>query len=450
MRTAGWVLLFLYLFLTSALIAVRLWVVPNIETFYPKLESYIEEHTGTEIEAQDIHVDWEWLRPRITLTEMTFSRPGQRASLTLPKVQATFSLSSFYTFRPTFSRLVVFSPRFNVERLEEDLFNIAGFEINTAPSTTPTASTDAATAQKVLDWVLSQEHLEIIDGDFNYIDLTVDHPRPVLLHNTNAVLHRYMIAWNFGLQSTAIRQNKTPIDLRATFREKWFGSSNRLAKLYGTVYASIPSINFGRIARRVDLDHFLQDGTGQANIWLEFENLKPTQLTADVALDDVSLRWSPDSDPIRVDYLQGRLNETLDGNQLTFGTQDLVIKPIGNDPVYFGDAKIEATWKDKNLYDGVLTIASLDLRALTTIGLQLPISEKALNLIRDLQATGTIENFESSWQGPVNAPERYEFSTKFNGLTVQDHVAHEDHNVNRFGFSNLSGSIVAHELYRSR
>lgn len=196
---------------------------------------------------------------------------------------------------------------------------------------------------------------------------------------------------------------------------------------------------------RVDLDHFLQDGTGQANIWLEFENLKPTQLTADVALDDVSLRWNSDSAPIRVDYLQGRLNETLDGNQLTFGTQDLVIKPIGNDPVYFGDAKIEATWKDKNLYDGVLTIASLDLRALTTIGLQLPISEKALNLIRDLQATGTIENFESSWQGPINAPDRYEFSTNFNGLTVQDHVAHEDHNFNRFGFSNLSGSIVANE-----
>ena len=445
MRTAGWVLLFLYLFLTSALIAVRLWVVPNIETFYPKLESYIEEHTGTEIEAQDIHVDWEWLRPRITLTEMTFSRPGKRASLTLPKVQATFSLSSFYTFRPTFSRLVVFSPRFNVERLEEDLFNIAGFEINTAPSETRTASADAATARKVLDWVLSQEHLEIVDGDFNYIDLTVDHPRPVLLHNTNAVLHRYMIAWNFGLQSTAIRQNKTPIDLRATFREKWFGSPNRLAKLYGTVYASIPSIDFGRIARRVNLDHFLQDGTGQANIWLEFENLRPTQLTADVALDDVSLRWSPDSDPIRVDYLQGRLNETLDGNLLTFGTQDLVIKPIGNDPVHFGDAKIEATWKDRNLYDGALTINSFDLRALTTIGLQLPIPEEALNFIRELQAAGTIENFESAWQGPANAPERYEFSTNFKGLTVQDHVAHEDHNFNRFGFSNISGSIAADE-----
>ena len=55
---------------------LRLWVVPNIETFYPKLESYIEERTGTLIEARDIHVDWERLRPRITLTDVTFARPG--------------------------------------------------------------------------------------------------------------------------------------------------------------------------------------------------------------------------------------------------------------------------------------------------------------------------------------------------------------------------------------
>ena len=221
LRTAGWVILSLYLFLTTALIAVRLWVVPNIESYYPKLESFIEERTGTEIAVKDFHVDWEWLRPRLTVTEMTFSRPGKRASLTLPKVQATFSLSSFYTFEPTFSRFVIFNPRLNVERLEEDLFNIAGFELYTSANTTQPNINHAATARRVLDWLLSQEHLEIIDGDFNYIDLTSEHPRPVLLHNTSAVLHRYMIAWKFGLQSTAIRQNPTPIDIRATFREKY-------------------------------------------------------------------------------------------------------------------------------------------------------------------------------------------------------------------------------------
>ena len=445
LRTAGWVILFLYLFLTTALIAVRLWVVPNIESYYPKLESFIEERTGTEIAVKDFHVDWEWLRPRLTVTEMTFSRPGKRASLTLPKVQATFSLSSFYTFEPTFSRFVIFNPRLNVERLEEDLFNIAGFELDTSANTTQPNTNHAATARRVLDWLLSQEHLEIIDGDFNYIDLTSEHPRPVLLHNTSAVLHRYMIAWKFGLQSTAIRQNPTPIDIRATFREKWFGSDNRLAKLYGTIYASIPSIDFGRIAKRVNLDHFLQDGTGQANIWLDFDNLRPIQLTADVALNDVSLRWQPDSDPIRVDTLRGRLQESLEGDRLVFSTQDLTIKPIGYQPLKFGDAKVEATWKDRNLYDGTLSIDSFDLHCLTTLGLQLPIPNEALNFIRELQASGQIEAFESAWEGPISAPKRYEFSSQFKALSVQDHVAHDDHPFNRFGFSNISGTISGDE-----
>ena len=134
LRTAGWVVLFLYLFLAATLLALRLWIVPNIETFYPKLETYIEERTGTLIEARDIHVDWERLRPRITLTDVTFARPGHRVSLSLPKVQATFSLSSIYTLQPTFSRLVIFNPRLHVERLSDTLFNIAGFEIDTSGS----------------------------------------------------------------------------------------------------------------------------------------------------------------------------------------------------------------------------------------------------------------------------------------------------------------------------
>lgn len=445
LRTAGWVVLFLYLFLTVALVVLRLWVVPNIETFYPKLESYIEERTGTLIEAHDIHVDWERLRPRITLTDVTFARPGHRVSLSLPKVQATFSLTSIYTLQPTFSRLVIFNPKLHVERLSDTLFNIAGFEIDTSSSgnNIEPSQERGATGRKLLDWVLSQEHLEIIDGDFNYIDFTNEHPRPVLLHDTNAVLHRYMIAWKFGLQSTAIRENKIPIDIRATFREKWLGSDNRLERLHGTIYASIPSIDFGRIAQRVNLDHFLQDGSGQADIWLDFDSLRPIQLTADLSLHDVSLRWRPDDDPIQVDALQGRIRETLDGNNLVFSTQDLMVKPIGQAPYYLGNIKLEGAVRDRNLYDGTLSIDSFDLRALTTIGLQLPIPDQTLNAIRDMQASGLIVGFESEWKGPVSAPTDYAFHSEFKNISVQDHTAKDEDDVNRFGFTNLSGTITA-------
>lgn len=418
---------------------------PNIETYYPRLERYIEDRTGTQIEAQDVHIDWEWLRPRITLTDVTFAQPGKRVSLTLPKVQATFALSSFYTFSPNFSRLIVFNPQLRVERLSDDVFNIAGFEIDTGAAASPQPEKKSNAGMRILDWVLSQEHLEIINGEFRYIDFTNERPRPVLLHNTNAVLHRYMIAWKFGLQSTAIRENRSPIDIRATFREKYFGSSNRLEKLHGTIFASIPSINFGRIAKRVDLDTFLQEGVGQANIWLDFDKLKITQLTADVSLHDVSMRWRPNDNPIRVDMFQARLKHTLDGSNLTVSSQDIMIKPIGQKPYHLGNMALNGHLRNNNLYDGSLYIDEFDLSSLTTIGLQLPISDNALNAIREFQATGLIRDFKSSWQGALSAPERYEFSSRFVGLSVQDHEAQNDGDGNRFGFSNISGTIEADE-----
>ena len=56
---------------------------------------------------------------------------------------------------------------------------------------------------------------------------------------------------------------------------------------------------------------------------------------------------------------------------------------------------------------------SFDLRALTTIGLQLPIPDQTLNAIRDMQASGLIVGFESEWKGPVSAPTDYAFHSEF-------------------------------------
>ena len=99
-RVTGWVLFFAYMILAASLLLVRLWVMPDIEKFFPKLEAYLEEQTGPDISVASIKADWDFLRPRITLNEVTFAQPGQRASLTLPQVQATFSYLSFFELKP--------------------------------------------------------------------------------------------------------------------------------------------------------------------------------------------------------------------------------------------------------------------------------------------------------------------------------------------------------------
>ena len=126
-RVTGWVLFFAYMILAASLLLVRLWVMPDIEKFFPKLEAYLEEQTGTDISVASIKADWDFLRPRITLNKVTFAQPGQRASLTLPQVQATFSYLSFFELKPILARLIIVNPDLHIERQQEHVFNIAGF-----------------------------------------------------------------------------------------------------------------------------------------------------------------------------------------------------------------------------------------------------------------------------------------------------------------------------------
>lgn len=442
LRLLGWTALAGYLFFCAVVIATRLWIVPNVERYYPQFESFLEQRLGTEIQTESIKADWDGLRPRITLTQVTISRPGGEASLTLPKVEASFSFETVYKLSPTFSKLIIHDPELNIERLDDSSFNIAGFLFQQSQSS-PSAGSRAAAIDRFLDWLLAQKHLQIVNGRFSYTDLREARPRPVQLTGANFVLHRYMIAWKMGFQASLMGQNKTPVDVRATVRESLFGGKNRLEKLYGTVYASVPDINFARIARRISLDHFIHDGRGQTDIWLNFKNLRLVSLTADIALNDVHLRFSPEGRFVNFESLQGRIQETLDGDKLVFETKDMLIQARGALPQFFGNSKLTARFRDGNLHDGEFNIEFFDLQSLSTLGLQLPIPENALNAIRDLGAEGLVEHFESTWSGPITQPTDFSVEADFTGVSIQDHAANDEVPINRPGFKNITGRITA-------
>ena len=442
LRALGWTILLGYLFFCAVVIATRLWIVPNVERYYPQVETYLEERLGTEIQTQSIKADWDGLRPRITLTQVTISRQGDEASLTLPKVEASFSFETVYKLRPTFSKLIIHDPELNIKRLDDSTFNIAGFLFQQSQNATPSGSRIAA-VDRFLDWLLAQQHLQIVNGRISYTDLREQRPRPVQLTQANFVLHRYLIAWKMGFQALLAGQNRTPVDVRATIRESLFGGKNRIEKLYGTIYASTPDINFAHIARRINLDNVIHQGHGQTNIWLDFKKLRITSLTADIALNDVNIRISPEGQFVNFESLQGRILEKLDGDTLVFETKDLLVQARNSLPQILGKSKLTARLHDGKLYDGQFNIEFFDLQSISTLGLQLPIPPKALYAIQDLNAEGLVENFVSHWSGPITSPTDFGFEADFTGLSIQDHLANQDLPNNRPGFRNLSGRISA-------
>lgn len=450
LRLAGWGLLFVYAFIALVLTITRFWVIPNIDKYYPQLETYLENQLNTEIDVDSISADWRFIVPRLTITNMTLSRHGEKASLTLPKVQITFSLESLFKLRPITSRIVIINPDLQIERLTSHVFNIGGFTIDTA-SVEQNAKNDSlafegrSSTPYVFDFLLNQRHIEINNGHFSYLDCTETSPKSVQLTNTNVLLHRYSLAWKAGIQSTLIGTQKTYLDLRASFKERLFGENNRLHNLYGTVYANIPDVDFGLIANRLNLDHFVQKGHGQTSVWMTFEDLRPSSITSDISLSNVSIRWTPEGKPFEFDSFQGRIEQTLsDNNFLKIKSHDVIVKPKNKAPYYLGDAQLQAFIKDGNFYDGEMQLEFFDLQALSTIGLQLPLPQKGRDAIRQVDASGLIENFESTWRGSINNPTQYELSMLFKGLSISG-LPIQNNALKNAGFRNLSGHISLNE-----
>ena len=446
LRLAGWFLLFIYMFLAVALTVIRFWALPNVEKLYPTLETYLEEQLHTQIQVDSIYADWQFFVPRLTVTNMTLSRPGEKASLTLPKVQVTFSLESLFKLRPITRRIVIIDPDLHIERLSKNIFNIGGFTVDTAAvPTSQNSSSEFFDGQSetpaVFEALLDQRHIEINNGHFSYIDHTEASPHSVQLVNTNLLLHRYAMAWTAGIQSTLIGKEKTYLDVRVRFQETLLGEKNRLHNLYGTVYANIPEVNFGLIADRLNLDQFVHRGHGKASVWMTFADLRPTSITTDISLDDVSVRWTPQSKPFEFDSFQGRIEQTLsDNNFLKIKSRDLIIKPRGKSPYYLGNLELQGFIQDGTFFDGQMNLDFFDLQALSTIGLQLPIPQKGLQAIRQLNAHGLIDNFESSWRGDITNPNEYDIRLNFKGLTISG-IPTMPGNLAQSGFKNLSGRL---------
>ena len=69
----------------------RLWLFPQIERQIPFIEHQIEAVTKTDVKIGHLVADWNWINPRLMISNLTLACPGESASLTLPHVEATLS-----------------------------------------------------------------------------------------------------------------------------------------------------------------------------------------------------------------------------------------------------------------------------------------------------------------------------------------------------------------------
>jgi uncharacterized protein (TIGR02099 family) len=133
------------------------WVVPNMDSLRPRIETYLGEQIGHTVQIDNIAAESTGLLPAFDLKGIRILDAAGRPALRLGRVQVSFSPVSLLTFH--MNRLTIDAPELEVARDAAGKLTVAGF---------PIAS--EGTSGKGLDWLFSQKEIVIQGGMLHWTD----------------------------------------------------------------------------------------------------------------------------------------------------------------------------------------------------------------------------------------------------------------------------------------
>jgi len=375
---------------------LHFFIVPRIGEFRPWLEREASTALGITVRVGAIEARSNGLIPSVELRDVRLLDAQDRVALHLPRVVAALSPRSL--FARGFEQLYIEAPQLEVRRTLDGHFQIAGL-------TLPEASHDDGNAA---DWLFSQTEVVVRHGEVRWVDEMRSAP-PLVLTDVDVVLrnrhrnHALRIDATppalWGQRVQMVGMLRSPILSRRPGQWRDWG---------GQLFADFGTLDTGLLSQYTDLGVQIDQGRGAMRIWADVERGAVMQATADVALDDVSVRAANRLPALDLDSVTGRLGVTRlrDGfsyftEALAFATKDGLKWPGGNVRLSLWDAQ------GGNPARGELQADRLDLAALSEIAQRLPIEEAVRDHISRLKATGQVDLLRANWVGPLEQPVGY-------------------------------------------
>ncbi|MCX8016914.1 MAG: YhdP family protein, partial [Rhodocyclaceae bacterium] len=414
----GRVLLVLY-FVVGALILVgREWILPDIDRHRARIEQQLTTAIGLPVRIAALKAHWRGWHPHLTIEGfMLADRAGQPA-LTFDRVEADIGWSSLWRLGLYFHRLEFIAPELDIRRDPQGQLFIAGLAVNLA------GESDFA------DWLLAQRRIVVRDAKLIWRDERRGAP-PLELDELNFELRNTWRHHDFGLTAIPPASTAARLDLRGALvghdPADW-------ASWRGQLYADLAELDFSAWRPWLDLPFEWTHGRGSARLWLQFANLLPTGVTAELHLNDVLLRLAPNRPALDLDHLDGRLaarrSETgFEGEirRLTLATRDGIALPPTDVRLH-----LDTTARGEG---GRFFANGLDLGVLAALADRLPLSELVHQRLQHLAPRGRLLGLEFDWRGALEAPTHWRVKGGFEALALAAWQALP-------GIEGLSGSVT--------
>ena len=115
------------LFFALIVVALRWWILPDIDQYRPDIEAKISRIIGQKVAISKIESSWLGLRPHLKAERVVVQDWAGLPTLTFDRVDATLSWYSLLVAELRLHRLEITRPRFELKREPDGLIYLNGF-----------------------------------------------------------------------------------------------------------------------------------------------------------------------------------------------------------------------------------------------------------------------------------------------------------------------------------
>jgi uncharacterized protein (TIGR02099 family) len=418
LQWGAWTLFAAWSLLLVVWLTLHWGILPRLDEWRPRIEAYASQALGAPVQIGRIEVRSSGWVPAFELHDVVLRDARGREALRLPRVAAALSVPSLLALHLRFDQLLIDGARLEVRRDAEGRLHVAGMDVE---------GEHVGDGQQAADWFFEQHEFVIRGGTLRWVDeqraapaLALTDVQLVLRNNGRSHDLRLDATPppNWGERFRLVAQARRPLLSRAADWQRW----------RGTLHAELPSAAVSELRRHVDLPFELAQGHGALRAWIEFEHGLPHVVTLDFALRDLSARLARDLQPLALARASGRLSAERRADGVRLVASGLSI--VTDEGLVWPSGQVSLSWKQRQpqvsseattlhpVTGGELSIDHLDLALTAELAERLPLGAGVRRLLAELSPQGRLSDLSASWQGALDAPERYRAQGRIQAMSI--------------------------------
>jgi len=465
-RTLFWLLGIIVVILIIAALLIEFVIFPNINQYKDQIAHQLSILVQQKVAIGQIKAGWLGINPHVVIDNISILDAQNRPGLQLINTDASLSWLSLAALEPRFALLTIRAPELTIRRTSNGEIFVAGI------------SMQGKSKPELPNWLLRQSVIHISHAKVIWLDEMRNAPS-LSLNNLELSLssppwRRLIKNHQVSLSALPSVGTKLPVNIIANL----YGNDvSNINQWHGTLAINVSDADIAAFKPWLDYPLDIQAGFGSTKLNMSFEQGRVTKVSSDSSLKRLIVpvvtantnngnsgaENTGSKNTLAFNQLTGKIswqdlknyNNLADKktgkNHFTVAVNNLNLVTNKGDDLRNVNANYTQTANDTKSIK--LSLAHINLAAISPYALQLPLPADVSERISKLAPEGNLDQLEASWQSEKGITKTYHLNTKFSYLGIKAHTAQallsgastQEALASTPGFDGLTGEIEANQ-----